>query len=156
VSRLLLQRRRCRSRAHVVTKIFWTSLSALVSAWTIPGFLAHLQEHGYVVVKEVASAVERTVAEDLFWQFLVENAGFVRDDPSTWTDEQFERVGCVATGIISRAGIGQSDFMWYLRVLPAVRKAFASIWGTPDLLTSFDAANIFRPWRQEELGLSKT
>lgn len=120
------------------------------------GFLAHLRENGYVVVKEVASAAEQAAAEDLLWQFLTDNAGFVREDPSTWTDEHFERVGCVSTGIISRAGIGQSDFLWYLRLLPAVRKAFASIWGTTDLLTSFDAANIFRPWRQEELGLSKT
>merc|ERR1712008_47463 len=34
--------------------------------------------------------------------------------------------------------------------------AFATIWDTSDLLTSFDAANIFRPWRQRELGLSRT
>lgn len=120
------------------------------------GFLAHLEEHGYVVVKEVASAAERGAAEDLLWQFLMDSTGFERSAPSTWTDEQFERIGCSATGIISRSGIGQSEFMWYLRLLPRVRQAFASIWGTSDLLTSFDGANVFRPWRQEEFGFSRT
>ena len=36
--------------------------------------------------------------------------------------------------------------MWRARALPRVRDAFAAIWGTHDLLTSFDGANVFRPW----------
>jgi len=119
-------------------------------------FLGHLREHGYVIVKDVASPSDMSSAEDLLWQFLQENAGFERSDPSTWSDDNFERVGCVGTGIIDGAGVGQSDFLWHLRLLPRVREAFAKIWGTNDLLSSFDAANIFRPWQHERFGFTRT
>jgi hypothetical protein len=121
-----------------------------------PAFLAHLEEHGYAVLKDVASSSERIAAEMLLWQFLKEQAGIDRDDPATWSDENFERIGCVGTGIIDGGGIGQSDFLWCLRLLPTVKTAFAKIWGTDDLLTSFDAANVFRPWQHKELGFSRT
>ena len=42
-------------------------------------------------------------------------------------------------------GIGQSSFLWYLRTLPNVKKAFAAIWGDDDLLVSFDGCGVFRP-----------
>ena len=35
--------------------------------------------------------------------------------------------------------------MWYLRTLPNIKKAFASIWGDDDLLVSFDGCGVFRP-----------
>merc|ERR1712232_682211 len=121
-----------------------------------PGFIEHLTSHGYVIIKDVVSPDDRAEAEALLWQFLHEHGGFVRSDPSTWTDENFERIGCVGTGIIDGAGIGQSDFLWHLRLLPLVRAAFAKIWDTDELLTSFDAASIFRPWQHEHLGFART
>lgn len=119
-------------------------------------FLDHLKEHGYVVVKDVASPTDRLLAEDHLWQFLSKHASFVRDDPTTWNDANFELVGCTGTGIIDGAGIGQSDFLWQFRLLPNVRKAFAAIWATNDLLTSFDGANVFRPWQRTEFCFAKT
>lgn len=49
--------------------------------------------------------------------------------------------------------MGQSAFLWHLRTLPRVRKAFETIWKTQELLVSFDGANIFRPWNH---GFRKT
>jgi len=121
-----------------------------------PSFLVHLQEHGYAIVKDVASLSDRNTAETMLWQFLTENAGFDRADPSTWSDENFERIGCTGTGIIDGAGISQSDFVWHLRLLPAVRRAFAAIWSTDELITSFDAASVFRPWQRKDLGFART
>mmetsp|Transcript_108411 Transcript_108411/g.337874 ORF Transcript_108411/g.337874 Transcript_108411/m.337874 type:complete len:417 (+) Transcript_108411:91-1341(+) len=121
-----------------------------------PALLKHLEEHGYAVVREVMPPEDREAAKALLWQFLAEHAGFDQADPSTWSDENFERVGCVGTGIIDGAGIGQSDFLWHLRLLPKVRQTFARVWGTQDLLASFDATNIFRPWHRQGLGLSRT
>jgi hypothetical protein len=43
---------------------------------------------------------------------------------------------------------GQSEFQWHLRTLPNVKRAFASVWGTDKLITSFDGANVFRPWSE--------
>lgn len=43
------------------------------------------------------------------------------------------------------AGIGHSDFMWYLRTRPAVKQAFQAVWNTTaDMLVSFDGAVVFR------------
>jgi hypothetical protein len=40
--------------------------------------------------------------------------------------------------------------MWHCRSAPAVKRAFASIWGTDDLVTSFDGMCVFRPWQIDE------
>lgn len=37
--------------------------------------------------------------------------------------------------------IGHAAWLWHLRGLPRVVKAFETIWGTDDLLTSFDGAS---------------
>jgi len=36
--------------------------------------------------------------------------------------------------------------LWYLRGLPTLRKVFACLWGTEDLVVSFDGAGVFRPY----------
>jgi hypothetical protein len=116
-----------------------------------PAMLEYLEEHGYAVVSSVLESAEdfaRISSE--FWDFHEAlNHGVHRDDPSTWGDEF---IASPATGIIARCGFGQSRFCWSLRTLPAVRKAFESIWRTEDLITSFDGGNAFRPdpeWRTE-------
>ncbi len=43
-------------------------------------------------------------------------------------------------------GIGQSEFMWYLRGNPNVKKVFSHIWNSNELFTSFDGAGCFRDW----------
>lgn len=111
-----------------------------------PALVEYLQTHGYVIVKSICSKEEVSHARDLFWKFLSEHANMSRSDPSTWTDENFVNVGSASTGILFYRGIGQSEFLWYLRLMPKVKQVFAQIWNTADLLTSFDGANIFRPW----------
>lgn len=116
-------------------------------------FLEHLETHGYAVVAAVASPAEVERAKDLTWQFL-EGHGRMqpnharRGEPSTW-ELNDGWLGNGVTGIIDRSGVGQAPFMWYLRLLPAVSKAFGAIWNVdPDeLLCSFDGANVFRPWQ---------
>jgi ectoine hydroxylase-related dioxygenase (phytanoyl-CoA dioxygenase family) len=43
-------------------------------------------------------------------------------------------------------GIGHSESQWYLRGIPNVKKAFAKVWESDDLLTSFDGVSLWRPW----------
>jgi ectoine hydroxylase-related dioxygenase (phytanoyl-CoA dioxygenase family) len=43
-------------------------------------------------------------------------------------------------------GIGHSEAQWFLRGVPNVKKAFAKIWDTDELLTSFDGVSLWRPW----------
>jgi len=68
-----------------------------------------------------------------------------RADPSTWADN-FPGDG--NTGICPIAGAPHSDFAWYVRSQSAVLEVFRKIWGVDELITSFDAVNVFRPWTE--------
>lgn len=116
-------------------------------------WLEHLNAEGYAVVSCVADGEALDVAEELLWDFLERWTPWRRGSPGTWTDRGFEQIGSVQNGIISGAGMGQSDFLWHLRTLPKVRKVFEKIWNTSDLLVSFDGGNVFRPW---QAGFRKT
>eukprot|EP00933_Yihiella_yeosuensis_P044687 TRINITY_DN3994_c0_g4_i1.p1 TRINITY_DN3994_c0_g4~~TRINITY_DN3994_c0_g4_i1.p1 ORF type:complete len:348 (-),score=41.75 TRINITY_DN3994_c0_g4_i1:692-1735(-) len=113
-----------------------------------PALQMHLQTYGFAVVRGVASAGELEEAWKLLWQLLNEEAGWLPHQPSTWSDETLQKMGqgAWATGILEADSIGQSDLSWFVRTLPGVRCIFSRIWGTNNLLTSFDGVNIFRPW----------
>ncbi len=65
------------------------------------------------------------------------------DDVRTW--DSFP--GFPDTGVIYKEGVGQSPFLWHMRSLPAVRRAFALCWDSEDLITSFDGCGVFRPFQ---------
>jgi len=69
----------------------------------------------------------------------------VRDDVSSWNNTYWP-CGRPKTGIFYQDAIGQSEFLWYCRTIPNIKKAFSTIWGgEEDLLTSFDGCGAFRP-----------
>ena len=116
---------------------------------------SHLAQYGYAIAAACASPEEVALISSSLWDFLegavpargfLEGAGAAvrRDQPGTWAGPTW--VPDPANGIVSAAGIGQSVCMWQARCLPRVCDAFATIWGTHDLLSSFDGANVFRPW----------
>ncbi|KAG8465070.1 hypothetical protein KFE25_012433 [Diacronema lutheri] len=110
------------------------------------GWKRHLSEEGYCVIASVANADECANAERLFWAWVEAVEPRVNpEDAATWRHIPCSRF----TGIVSSGGIGQSEFAWRLRSLPAVVRAFAQIWGCDDrsLISSFDGANCFRPFR---------
>jgi hypothetical protein len=104
----------------------------------------YLEEHGYVIVRNVASPEEVNRAMDLLWE-LLGKTGMQRNDPATWSDDRFCKVGSIPSGILFN-GVGQSDFLWYLRLLPKVKAAFQSVFNESDLICSFDGGSVFRPW----------
>mmetsp|Transcript_6700 Transcript_6700/g.17260 ORF Transcript_6700/g.17260 Transcript_6700/m.17260 type:complete len:359 (+) Transcript_6700:407-1483(+) len=127
------------------------------------GILAYLDEHGYVVVGAALAPHAVTTGKTLFWDFLERgdvdgrhpgdpSAGddrlrLSRADPTTWDDERWAaRVSAPTVGLINHGGMGHSEFAWHLRTQPRVQEAFAAVWGTAKLLTSFDGGNAFRPW----------
>lgn len=116
-----------------------------------PAMLKYLEEHGYVVVKGVADDAAVARGHDDFWRFH-EDLGtedgceqILRTDNRTWGRDFLPHP---ATGIITGCGFGNSKFCWNLRTLPDVRTAFEKIWGTSDLISSFDGGNAFRPWEK--------
>ena len=108
---------------------------------------------GYVIFKNVATKKEVLKAKDLMWEYLEFRFQAKRHDIETW-----DRIPANEYGIILQFGIGQSDFMWYVRTIPQVRKLFARLWGVEeaDLIVDFGGPVIFRPvnctkrWRTAE------
>lgn len=108
----------------------------------------YLEQKGFVVIKQVLSPKEAERAVELTWDYLEGlDTGIRRDDMSTWSDAQWPTT--VHGAILSFHGIGQSAAQWYVRSRQRVTEGFAGIWGTDDLLTSFDGMSIFRPWKVE-------
>ena len=114
-----------------------------------PALLEYLDTYGYAVVEAVADPAQISRAHDDFWAFH-EGIGtrdgasqILRSDPGTWGADFLAHP---ATGIITGYGFGQSRFCWNLRTLPDVPRVFEAIWGTDDLVTSFDGGAAFRPW----------
>eukprot|EP01065_Artemidia_motanka_P032134 TRINITY_DN39184_c0_g1_i1.p1 TRINITY_DN39184_c0_g1~~TRINITY_DN39184_c0_g1_i1.p1 ORF type:complete len:354 (+),score=84.01 TRINITY_DN39184_c0_g1_i1:65-1063(+) len=107
-----------------------------------PAVLQYLQEHGYAVVRGAAGPDEVQQAKELLWRELGRYGMERGQGAETWARVSPANPG---NGIIWN-DFGQSDMQWYLRALPGIRGGFASIWGTDELITSFDGANIFLPW----------
>lgn len=97
---------------------------------------AHLRTHGFVVVREVADAEAVQKGHVFLWDFLEAHSSRVlqdshgrvdREDPGTWWCDRTWAPNA-KDGIVYGLGIGQSEFMWHLRMLPRVRQAFAAVW----------------------------
>jgi len=116
-------------------------------------WLEHLDREGYVVLASVLTKQDCMTGDGLLWNFLEANSSWRRSQPETWSDDSFGNIGSIHNGLVKGAGIGHSDFLWFVRTRPAVRQAFERIWNTSELLVSFDGANVFRPWHH---GFAKT
>ena len=105
----------------------------------------YLDEHGFVIIKEALTKQEAKKTLDLLWDYLEGlGTGIDRSNPETWNDDRWPT--CAHGGIIPSYGIGHSESQWFLRSVPNVKKAFAKIWNTEELLTSFDGVSLWRPW----------
>ena len=105
----------------------------------------YLEREGYVVLKETLTKQQAGKTLNLLWDYLEDvDAGIDRKAPKTWGDNRWPTAA--HGGILPSYGIGHSKSQWYLRSIPNVKKAFAKIWGTEDLLTSFDGVSLWRPW----------
>lgn len=83
---------------------------------------------GYTVVKDVLTATEVDTAKDMFYAWRA-----VNPFPTP------------AHGIIKHYSIGHTGFAWYIRTRETVQSVFASIWGTKDLVVSYDGACYLPP-----------
>jgi hypothetical protein len=112
--------------------------------------LAYLDEHGYAVSAGVVpDAAVLTELRAEFWDFLESNPPDTtvrRSDPRTWTGRFW--LPDPQNGIITGYGFGHADWLWRVRLLPRVHETFAAVWGTRDLICSFDGGNLFRPWKR--------
>ena len=105
----------------------------------------YLEEEGYVVLKETLTKTQAKQTLSLLWDYLESlGTGIDRHNSATWDDDRWPT--SAHGGILPSYGIGHSESQWYLRSIPNVKKAFAKIWDTEELLTSFDGVSLWRPW----------
>lgn len=106
-----------------------------------PKLSEYFDANGFVVIKNAASPQEVEKGISLFWDLVETQQPMIkRNDPSTWD----VWIAGTDTGIMSGYGIGQSEFLWHVRQLPKVKEAFTRVWGTDDLLVSYDGCGVFR------------
>jgi hypothetical protein len=110
--------------------------------------LSYLGEHGYAVVANVLSGEQCAKALDLIWDFNEGmGTGVDRNDPATWVNERWVENAADLNGRASFGlGLPNSEALWYIRSVPAVKKVWEAIEGTDELIVSIDALCQFRPW----------
>ncbi|KAK9369484.1 hypothetical protein V1509DRAFT_619566 [Lipomyces kononenkoae] len=103
---------------------------------------------GYCVVKGAISREHAAEYVEAIYQWLESfNMGFDRNDVRTFHKDHLPVIG--NKGICKDYGVSHEDFVWRVRSEPGVIGAFARIWGTDDLIVSFDAINISLPHRTD-------
>ncbi len=90
--------------------------------------LAHLREHGYVVVEQAVEPEHVRALLDL----LREEAGLDVDDPATWDYGNFS------------APIWNHQLQWDVRQHPRMYEAFAAVWGKRELMVGLEGIG-FKP-----------
>ncbi|KAL7420497.1 hypothetical protein Q5752_004447 [Cryptotrichosporon argae] len=116
----------------------------------VTGAFPQLDTEGYTVVKNVLSRERAQHYVDEIYAWLESfGRGFKGDDRSTWHVDQLPTFS--RGGLFHRYGAGHEQFAWDIRAEPALIDVFARIWGTDELLVSFDSVNCSLPFPVDEL-----
>ncbi|KAF7540418.1 hypothetical protein G7054_g1314 [Neopestalotiopsis clavispora] len=103
-----------------------------------------LIKDGYVVLKGVVPTERAQHYLDSIFSWLETFPyGFKKDDPSTWGPEHLP--AHVKSGMYHGYSVSHEKFFWDARLEPSIIDAFAKIWGTDELLVSFDGVNLTLP-----------
>ena len=108
-----------------------------------PQWLLDLRENGYAVVPSVIFEEAIAQYKARFWDWIESfGTGIDRNDHRTWGGERWPPS---IRGLLQHYGIGHASFVWALRSEKAIIDVFSAIWGTDDLLVSFDGACLAAP-----------
>jgi len=103
----------------------------------------NLQKYGYCIVENVFTNQECDTTIDSMWSWLEGlGTGIKRNDKSTWNNGNWPHYS--KQGMLQHT-LGHEEFMWKIREHISVLYLFYQIYGTFDLLVSFDGATIGRP-----------
>lgn len=114
-----------------------------------------LMENGYTVVHGVLSGAEVTEALELGYEWI-EGLGTGIDRTNFHLPENRSKFAANMHGIVEYPPACHSPFAWYMRSHKGVRDVFSQLWGTAELVTSFDRVNFsFGESPKEEKGNKK-
>lgn len=77
---------------------------------------------------------------DALWSWAERIFGVKRDEPSTWKHWPY-----TIRGLLQHYELGHQDFIWALRQHPSLLRIFRDLYGTDDLLVSFDGVCFVKP-----------
>eukprot|EP01133_Synstelium_polycarpum_P013335 gene13335-15682_t len=108
-----------------------------------PEWRKHLHDHGWAVVPQVVAEERCDGYRAAFWKWIEDfKTGVKRDKPKTWTNDMWP---ANIHGIFQHYALGQQQFVWDIRTEQAIIDVFTQIYGTDELLVSFDGGNLSRP-----------
>ncbi|PCH08937.1 Hypothetical protein PENO1_004240 [Penicillium occitanis (nom. inval.)] len=120
------------------------SSPAIDAAKTYGDWRDDLLRDGYAVVKDVIPRERCDYYIEKMYDWVGRFPwGFDRNDRSTWGEEQLPTH--MKGGMYHGYRVQHEKFMWEARTEPGVIDTFAKIWGTKDLLVSFDGMNFTLP-----------
>ncbi|KAK7190497.1 hypothetical protein PSPO01_03472 [Paraphaeosphaeria sporulosa] len=103
-----------------------------------------LYRDGYYVVKGVLPTEKAQSYVDRMFNWLESFPyGFKKDDKSTWNPKHLP--DHIKGGMFYGYHCQHEKVLWDARTEPAIIDAFAKLWGTSDLLVSFDGMNFTLP-----------
>lgn len=109
----------------------------------LPDRFSVLDARGYQVIPGVVPVEDTSRAARGFDDWLVGlGTGIDLKDPRTWKGQAWPYN---LHGIITYPDISHEQFVWDIRQHPGVHEVFTELWGTSDLVTSFDRACIMKP-----------
>lgn len=107
-------------------------------------FRDELQSQGYVVIKGAIPPEKARYYQQKAFEWLKSfDSTLDLDKPSTWKTADLPVQTILNT--YENYGVIHERFMWEARMEPGVLDAFAKVWGTNELLVSFDSLNITLP-----------
>ncbi|KAL1889594.1 hypothetical protein Sste5346_008843 [Sporothrix stenoceras] len=112
-------------------------------------FRDEIQAKGYTVIKGAIPRDRAVAYQQKAFDWLT-SFGTPLDiqDPSTWTAENLPVQTKLNT--FENYCVVHEKFMWDVRLEPGVIEPFARIWGTDELLVSFDSLNVTFPGRKDK------
>ncbi|CAI7618758.1 unnamed protein product [Penicillium discolor] len=115
----------------------------------IGDWLAQLRDNGFAVIKNAipqdrAIAYQQKARE---WLKSFGNDELDYENPETWLAKNLPIQSTINT--FSAYAVAHEKFMWDARMEAGVIEAFSKIWGTEELLVSFDSLNVTFPNRKD-------
>ncbi|KAK8858894.1 hypothetical protein IAR55_003125 [Kwoniella newhampshirensis] len=109
-------------------------------------YLKQLDEKGFTVIPAVIAPEKAKEYEDRAYKWLESHGkGFKKDDKETWQPDKMPAFN--NGGLFNRHGVHHEQFVWDIRSEPNLIDVFAKVWGTDELLVSYDGINISLPFK---------
>ncbi|KGB79146.2 hypothetical protein CNBG_4984 [Cryptococcus deuterogattii R265] len=102
-----------------------------------------LARDGFVILKGAIPRERALAYRQSFFDWVEKwGMGFDQKDTSTWVPE---KIPVVRKGGMFHHSVGHEAFVWEVRQEQGILDAFTKLWGTDELLVSFDGANLSLP-----------